>query len=128
MNFDHIFNGLTGLCEIAIWWMIWQDYRVARGKPELRMPKSKWMLMVVLSLIPLGVLVYARETTSSTAHLEIPEFDEPQNRIYNFYGSANFGCYIDANGSALWDFQEKYRVSAGCIVFDGKTDLLDTPN
>jgi len=132
MNFDHIFNAVTGLCEILIWWMIWQDYRIARGKPELGMPTKKWMLMIALSLIPLGTLVLAWETalsvgSNSEPRREIPEFDEPQESIYYSYKSTSFGCSIDVEGDAFWGFRNEYRIAAACIYFDGVHDHLDTP-
>src|ERR1035437_209764 len=60
--FDHIYNAITGMAEIAIWWMIWQDYRKARGKPELefKMPAKRWAVMVLLSLGPIAAVYLAR--------------------------------------------------------------------
>ena len=63
-TFDHVFTAITGLCEISIWWMILQDYRKDRGRTELRMPKMKWFLMIALSLVPIGALVYNKQDAS----------------------------------------------------------------
>jgi hypothetical protein len=133
MTFDHIFSAVTGICEIAIWWMIWQDYRIARGKPELRMPTKKWVLMIALSLIPLGVLIYARGTTSpvesnSTPRGEIPEFDTPNSTIVTAWAqdSPN-SCSMDVNGNALLSRQLGYRLAIACFIYDGRTDILDAP-
>jgi hypothetical protein len=133
MTFDHIFNALTGICEIAIWWMIWQDYRKDRGKPELRMPKKKWTLMIVLSLIPLGVLIYARGPTSSVGSNsaprgEIPEFDAQNSTIVTAWAqdSPN-SCSMDVNGNALLSRQSGYKLAIACFIYDGRTDILDAP-
>ena len=51
--YDHAVNTIAAVCEIFIFWMIWQDYRKARGKLELRVPAKRWLLMISLSLGPL---------------------------------------------------------------------------
>jgi hypothetical protein len=131
MNFDHIFSAVTGICEIAIWWMIWQDYRIARGKPEFQMPTKKWTLMIALSLIPLGTLIVARETASPVKlndehREEIPEYDEPNAGLIIGWGQDSpLSCYMNVNGKPLLVRQSGYKLAIGCFAYDGKEDVLD---
>ena len=130
MTFDHIFSAVTGICEIAIWWMIWQDYRIARGKSELRMPKRKWFLMIVLSLVPLGTLIYEWQNGAPNVKPQnnISEFDNPNSAIVKGWAqdSPN-SCSMDVNGDALLSRQSGYKLAIACFIYDGKVDILDAP-
>src|SRR5579863_5126095 len=49
--FSLVIAAIAGLAEIAIFWMILQDYRKARGVPEL--PTRRLLVLSALSLGPL---------------------------------------------------------------------------
>ena len=130
MSFDHILEVITAICEIAIWWMIWQDYRVARGKPELRMPKRKWFLIIVLSLVPLGTMIYHRQSAASVVkpQSDIPEFDTPNSTlVHSWAQDSPNSCAMEVGGEALLSRQSDYKLAIACFIYDGKVDILDAP-
>jgi hypothetical protein len=128
MSFDHIFYVITGLCEISIWWMIWQDYRKDRGKVDLRMPGTKWLLMIVLSLLPIAAVIY-HNYGGTNERTGLQEFDVPRNNaVMLSYGlEPQGGCFMNVNGGALASRRTGYKIAIGCFVYDGKTDILDAP-
>jgi len=76
-SFDRLISVIGALCEISIWWMIWQDYRKDRGKSEVRMPGKRLGLFLVLSLGPLvaaiGYPIYRSWHSSSLHWSDLPE-------------------------------------------------------
>lgn len=81
LSYDHIFNTLVGLCEISIWWMIWQEHRARKGQREFTVPTKRWLLMLAISLVPIGALAYYE------FHYEPPpEFDAPSNAVVLSWG------------------------------------------
>jgi len=124
--FDHIFNVITGLSEIAIWWMIWQDYRKARGKSDMKVtfPAKRWMAMIALSLGPLlalGINHYAQSPSQ-----DIPEFDSKESLIRaSGGGGASKSCTMTVNGKVLQSRRAGYKLAIACFVWDRTQDILD---
>jgi hypothetical protein len=127
MSFDHIFNALTGLCEIAIWWMIWQDYRKDRGKEELQMPAMRWLIMIVLSLGPVGAVIYEKYIPKENHTLR--EFDTPDGEaVVMSYGlDGPSSCFMTVHGKALALRRSGYKLAIACFIYDGHQDILDVP-
>src|ERR1700675_1438115 len=115
--FERFFVIVTGLCEISIWWMIYQDRRKATGKNEIEMPSKRWIVLVLLSLGPLvafGVNYYA-----GSKNQKIPEFDAPQEGglVRGWGQDSSHSCAMVENGKQLL---------SGRVVISSRSDALST--
>jgi hypothetical protein len=128
---------ITGAAEIAIFWMILQDYRKARGKPELSLPNKRWALMGLLSLGPLlallGIWLFSTNLRRGmVVNTFFPE-DNQENSAELSYGwkradakaKALGSCFVTANGSRFLDWSDKYRLAFACFNWDGQGDPQD---
>jgi hypothetical protein len=104
--------------------MIWQDYRRAKGKAEvgIRMPSKQWLLMVFLSLFPIGALVFHNLT-----HDPIEEFDAPNKKLVIGWAEEGLSCSMQIDQNFLQRFRQDYKLATACLIYDGTQDILDDP-
>ena len=143
MNATDWFVILEGIGSLLL---LWQQNQIFKKQNEIfaaqagmsimesespsRVALRRYWPMLTMALLMVftwtGVVVgyYNRDNSLP----DIPEFDEPQNGLFNSYGPSNLGCDIDANGNRFWDYRDKYRIAAACIIFDREHNLLDTPS
>jgi hypothetical protein len=95
-----------------------------RVSPMKSLSSLAWIPALLLTWIGIGYDYYDRHALP-----QIPEFDEPQiNSLHTGYGFRNGDCFVNANGDTFWPFRDLYKISMACLVYTGKTDLLDAPD
>jgi hypothetical protein len=129
-----VISALSGAAELAIFWMILQDYRKTRGKPELKMPARRWVAMSLLSMGPLiAVFVLNRFIVNQAIVIDasgpIVE-DNEENALEKFVGFAahrgDGNCQLTANGNRFWPYREAYRIAFACFFWEGQSDPDDS--
>ena len=92
----------------------------AHEKPNL--PKLPvWIALLLLTWGLVGYDIYLRSSEE-----DIWVQNEKPALIASF-GHAKDGslCEVVVNGKRILRYQRKYKVSAGCFVYDGQVDMLD---
>lgn len=122
LTFDYVFNTIVGISSISMWWMAWQERREVKGKMGFEVPKTRWTLYIIFSLIPIAALAY-----HNLSYQMPPEFDDPQNALIVGWGSDPSGCWMNVGQKAIEPLRGDYKQTIACFQYDGKEDVLDDP-
>jgi len=83
--------------------------------------------MIVLSLIPVGAVIYNRYFL---VNVDLREFDAKSDLpLVLSYGGDGGGtaCGMTVQGKLLMSRKPNYKLAIGCFVWDGREDILDAP-
>jgi hypothetical protein len=126
---NNILTAISTVAELLILWIVWQEYRIDRGKAEIHVgwPKARWLLMFGLSLGPIVAVIYARHVPQKSVQT-LPEFDankdEPMQVAYGMDASS---CYMTVHGPVFASRRSGYKLAIGCFIYNGQQDILDAP-
>jgi len=86
------------------------------------MPTKRWLLMLVLSLIPVGALIYHEFRYEPPS-----EFDAPNNALVSAWSRQGTSCQIIVVEKSVVPLRADYKMATACLLYDGKQDILDAP-
>jgi hypothetical protein len=88
--------------------------------------KAYWPMLVMVFLFIGCWIPYL--LSKEQAVPDIPEFDTPNSAIVTGWAQDTpSSCLMQVNGGALLSRQSGYKLAIACLIYDGKTDILDAP-
>ena len=114
-------GALVGAVVFFLAGIAWPKLRSSLNiKTIAKNPAVFWITTILLVWIPVWYGTYDWRLIT-----DVPEFDDPQNTLVYSWGAHGDICNVFVNGDRFWRYRHKYKLVAGCFVYDGLGSILD---